>query len=83
MVDDDEYEMYLEDLNKKMSNPRGFLFSLPFVILSMISIFLFVMPTMPNPLFPVDPMSLVWLYLSVENSAESCFHCLELPSGSV
>jgi hypothetical protein len=65
VVDDDEYEMYLENLMKKMSNIRGFLFGVPFVVLSILSIFLFVMPTMPNPLFPVEPLSPVWLYLAV------------------
>ena len=65
VIDDDDYERYLEDLNKKMSNARGVLFGVPFVVLALISIFLFVMPTMPNPLFPVAPLSLVWLYLSV------------------
>jgi hypothetical protein len=65
VVEDDEYELYLENLNKKMSNARGFLFGLPFVILALMSIFLFVMPTIPNQLFPVYSLSLVWLYLSV------------------
>jgi hypothetical protein len=31
----------------------------------MASIFLFVMPTMPNSLFPVAPLSLVWLYVAI------------------
>ena len=65
VVDDDEYKMYLDNLNKKMSNARGFLFSIPFIVLSMVSIFLFVMPTMPNLLLPVEPLSPVWLYMSV------------------
>ncbi len=65
VIDDDEYERYLENLNKKMSDTRGFLLGLPFVILAVVSILLFVMPNMPNPLFPVDPLSPVWLYISM------------------
>jgi hypothetical protein len=65
LIDDDEYEMYLDNLTSKMSSPRGFLFGLPFIALAIVSILLFVMPTMPNPLFPVDPLSPVWLYLSI------------------
>ena len=65
VVDDDEFEIYLDNLNKKMSNTRGFLFGTPFIVLSMISIFFLVMPTMPNLLFPVESLSPVWLYLSV------------------
>jgi len=65
LVEDDEYEMYLEDVKCRMSSSRGFLFGIPFIVLSMVSILLFVMPTMPNPLFPVDSLSPVWLYISV------------------
>ncbi len=65
LIDDDEYEMYLENLTNKMSNARGFLLGLPFMALAIASIFFFVMPTMPNALFPVDPLSPIWLYLSI------------------
>jgi hypothetical protein len=65
VIDDNEFERYLENLNNRMSSARGFLFGLPFVALALVSIFLFVMPTMPNPLFPVAPLSPVWLYLSI------------------
>jgi hypothetical protein len=65
VIDDDEFERYLGNLNKKMSDKRGFLYGLPFIILAMISILLFVMPNMPDPLFPVDPLSPVWLYISL------------------
>ena len=65
LTEDDEYEMYLEELGCRMNSARGFLFGIPFIALSLVSIFLFVMPTMPNPLFPIDPLSPVWLYMSV------------------
>ncbi|MFW9967477.1 MAG: hypothetical protein ACFFEA_10025, partial [Candidatus Thorarchaeota archaeon] len=65
LIDDDEYEIYLENLTNKMSSARGFLFGLPFIALAIASIFLFVMPTMPNPLFPVAPLSPIWLYMSI------------------
>jgi hypothetical protein len=65
LIDDDEFEMYLESLTSKMGGARGFLLGLPFIVLAMASIFLFVMPTMPNLLFPVDQLSPVWLYLSI------------------
>jgi hypothetical protein len=65
VIEDDEYELYLDNVNKRMSNTRGFLLGLPFIALAMVSIFLFVMPTMPNSLFPVDPLSPVWLYMAV------------------
>ena len=65
VIDDDEYERYLENLIKRMSDRRGYLYGIPFIVLAMISILLFVMPNMPNPLFPVDPLSPVWLYISM------------------
>ncbi|MFX1440414.1 MAG: hypothetical protein ACFFFD_09215 [Promethearchaeota archaeon] len=65
LIDDDDFERYLDDLTSKMSSARGYLLGLPFIALSIASIFLFVMPTMPNALFPVNPLSPVWLYLSI------------------
>ena len=65
IIADDEYESYLEQLNKKMSNIGGALFGLPFIILAIFSIFFFVMPTMPNSLFPVGALSPIWMYLSI------------------
>ncbi len=65
VVDDDAYERYIADVNTRLGDARGVLLSIPFVILAVASIFLFVMPTMPNPLFPVDPLSPVWLYISI------------------
>jgi hypothetical protein len=66
VIKDDEYDKYLEDVSNRMSSPRGFLLGLPFIILGLASIVFFVMPTMPNPLFPVGPLSPLWLYLSFE-----------------
>ena len=65
VLTDDEYDLYLEHLNKKMSDIRGVLLGLPFIILALLSIVFFVMPTMPNPLFPVDSLSPIWIYLSI------------------
>jgi uncharacterized protein YoxC len=65
LIEDDEYEEYLENVNRRMSSARGFLLGVPFIVLAMVSILLFVMPTMPNPLFPVAPLSLVWLYMAI------------------
>jgi hypothetical protein len=65
LIEDDEYEEYLENINTRMSSTRGFLLGVPFIVLAMASIILFVMPTMPNPLFPVAPLSLVWLYMAI------------------
>jgi hypothetical protein len=65
LIDDDDFEKYLENLTSKMSSARGYLLGVPFIALSIASIFLFVMPTMPNALFPVNPLSPIWLYLSI------------------
>lgn len=65
VVQDNEYEDYIRDVNARMGDIRGFSLGIPFVILAVASIFLFVMPTMPNPLFPVDPLAPVWLYVSL------------------
>ncbi|MFX0054447.1 MAG: hypothetical protein ACFFAX_10980 [Promethearchaeota archaeon] len=65
LIDDDDFEGYLEELTSKMGSAQGYLLGLPFIALSIASIFLFVMPTMPNALFPVNPLSPVWLYLSI------------------
>ncbi|TFG07608.1 hypothetical protein EU538_08515 [Candidatus Thorarchaeota archaeon] len=66
VIEDDEYERYLEDVSDKLGSPRGVLLGLPFIVLGLASIVFFVMPTMPNLLFPVEPLSPVWLYLSFE-----------------
>ncbi|NHJ12063.1 MAG: hypothetical protein EAX95_00200 [Candidatus Thorarchaeota archaeon] len=65
IIEDDEYERYLENVSRQMGSARGFLLGIPFIILAFASILLFVMPTMPNALFPVDPLSPTWLYLSI------------------
>jgi hypothetical protein len=65
VVQDDEFERYIGEVNHRMGDARGVLFSTPFVILAIASIFLFVMPTMPNSLFPADPLSPIWLYVSI------------------
>jgi hypothetical protein len=38
---------------------------LPIILLSVASVTLFLAPTMPNPLFPVDPLSILWIYYSI------------------
>lgn len=65
VVEDDEYERYISDVKTRMGDARGVSLSIPFVILAIASILLFVMPTMPNPLFPVGSLAPVWLYLSL------------------
>ncbi|TFG26645.1 hypothetical protein EU527_19510 [Candidatus Thorarchaeota archaeon] len=65
VIDDDEYDLYLDQLNKKMSDVRGALLGIPFIILAILSIVFFVMPTMPNELFPVESFSPIWIYLSI------------------
>jgi hypothetical protein len=65
IMDDESFELYLDDVFKKMNSPRGYFIGLPIVLLSIASVFFFLAPTMPNPLFPVDPFSILWIYFSV------------------
>ena len=65
VMDDESFELYLDDVFKKMNSPRGYITGLPIVLLSVASVFFFLAPTMPNPLFPVDPFSILWIYFSI------------------
>ena len=65
VMDDESFETYLDEVFKKMNSRRGYITGLPIVLLSIASVFLFLAPTMPNPLFPVDPFSVLWLYFSI------------------
>lgn len=65
VIEDDEFEEYLNGVFKRLSSPRGILPGIPFVILTIASIFLFVMPTMPSGLLPFPPFSFLWLYIAI------------------
>lgn len=56
-----------------MGSSLSIVTGLPFGLAMIISLLLIVMPKMPNPLFPVNPCSPLWIYSSiVEFSIEIC-----------
>lgn len=64
-ADPQKFQKFMIETLTKFCDFKALIIASPFIAISICSIYFYITPTLPNTLFPVKPISILWIYFSL------------------